>query len=257
MVNSIKNLVSTIKSSNKSSASIFIGTPAIDGSSGNFQNASMYSYLVTYINDLKAALGTNWSSITGIYMNAESIWGTVDYANLITNPTIKLFNNLAYDVHVTFGKKFMWVPYYTVKEADAATKVKNIGYVANKTNIFDYILIQPQYYFNGTSGCEAPLSNLDGVYYSVTKQAVTYRDGTLVVAKSSGATAQIGVQMEIDGNTMVNSAFSSRYNAYVSKFSPFVNNYPLSFYMGAKGDAGTPVLGQFYNLISKVNSFYS
>ena len=257
LVSSIRTLVNTIKSSNKSSAQIYIGTPAVDGNSGNFQNPNMYSAIVNYLNDLRTSLGTHWSSITGIYMNGESVWGPVDYGNLFANPTIKLYNDLSYTIRTSFVKKFLWVPYYTVKEATAVTNIRNLGNVANRTNIFDYILIQPQYYFLGHNGVEAPLANIEGVYQSIQKEAVTYRDGVIVTPKRASATAQIGVQMEIDGNAIVDSGFNSRYNAYVSRYSSLVNSRTISFYKGAKGDASRPINNYFYDVVTRVNNFYA
>lgn len=40
----------------------------------------------------------------------------------------------------------LWIPYYGYGSNDNAT-INSIGYVANKTNIFDYVLLQSHYYF--------------------------------------------------------------------------------------------------------------
>ena len=165
------------------------------------------------------------SNIVGIYMNQESVYGTVNYSSLLTNSEIKLMNDLSYRVHANLGKKFLWIPYYGFG-TNAATIIKNIGYVANTTNIYDYVVIQPHYYFDSSV-----YSNLNGVYQSVQKQSVTYRDGVVVVPKTSSTV--IGVEMEIN-NAITYSppdqSYLGRYNEYVSTFGGFLGSYPFAYY---------------------------
>lgn len=117
--------------------------------------------------------------------------GTLDTTSLMSNSSIKLWNDLSYNVHSTYLKKFMWAPYYSTMETNAADNIKKVGWVANTTNIYDQVFLQPAYYFT-TIYNDAPIPNLDGVYDSVTKQAVAYRNNVLVTPRTSGATATIG-----------------------------------------------------------------
>lgn len=253
------DLARTIKSSNKANAKVYFGLPAVDGYTPSNYYTHMYTFNTEFIANLKRALDTAtgvgttfWiNNVAGIYVNGESVYGTVDYSNIIANPSIKYYNDISYVVHTTYSKKFMWVPFYSYKESNAVETIKRIGYVTNRTPIFDYVLLQPQWYFNsGGEGTEAPKSNLDGVYYSVINQKITYRDGNEVVARTSNATAKIGVQMEIDGNIFTNKdTYGVRYNDYVNKFQSLVGTYPFSYYMGSK-------VTYFSQIIGKINEFY-
>ncbi|SDW66061.1 hypothetical protein SAMN05444487_10562 [Marininema mesophilum] len=232
--------------SKNSNAKIWIGTPGVDASIASTSYTPINNYLTTVKNSLGS---TKWSNnVVGVYMNMEAIWGNVDYSNLMTNPSIKLMNDLSYSVHTSLAKKFMWAPYYGYGTS-AATLIKNMGYVVNKTNIFDLVLIQPHYYFDSTVK-----SNLDGVYYSVQKQAVTYRDGVVVVPKTSSTV--IGVDMEGDWHLRypsVDSTYIDRYNEQVNKYTSLKGNYPFAFYIGYGSDGSDLValtasyVSPFYN----------
>jgi hypothetical protein len=176
----------------RSNVKIWIGTPGISHANYSIASTSLNPFYnhITYI---QSQLGSQkWSNnIAGIYMNQESVYGTVNYLNLLANSEIKLMNDLSYRVHANLGKKFLWIPYYGFG-TNAATIIKNLGYIANKTNIYDFVVIQPHYYFD-----PSVYANLSGVYQSIQKQSVTYRDGVVVVSKTSNTV--IGVEMEISG----------------------------------------------------------
>lgn len=176
-------------------------------------------------------------------MNEEAVYGSVDYNNIMGNATIKLMNDLSYRVHTNLSKKFLWIPYYGFG-SDPATIIKNIGYVSDKSTIYDYVMIQSHYYFDSTVQ-----SNLDGVFYSVNSQSVSYRDGVIVTPKTSSTI--IGVEMEFDWHIVPPNAYAdyqSRYNEYVSKFSGFKCFYPFAFYWdGTLTSALNSLINPFYN----------
>jgi hypothetical protein len=239
VINAINQLVSK-----RSSAKIWIGTPGIDSTNYSIASTSLdpfYNY-TTYI---QTQIGTTiWSNnIRGVYMNEEAVYGPVDYSNLMGNATIKLMNDLSYRVHTNLSKKFLWIPYYGYG-SDPATIIKNIGYVTNKNTIYDYVMIQPHYYFDSTVQ-----SNLNGVYFSVNNQAVSYRDGVIVTPKTSSTI--IGVEMECDWHIVPPNSYSDyqgRYNEYVSKFSGFKGSYPFAFYWdGTLTSALNSLINPFYN----------
>lgn len=229
--------------SKRSNAKIWIGTPAVSSVNYGIASSSLNPFY-NYITYIKNQIGyTKWSNnIVGIYMNQESIYQTVNYNNLMSNTEIKLMNDLSYRVHTNLNKEFLWIPYYGYGP-NAATIIKNLGYVANKTNIFDYVIIQPHYYFESTVQ-----SNLNGVYYSVQNQAVTYRDGVLAVPKTSNTI--IGVEMEMNWKIVPPNNYTDylgRYNEYVSKFSSLRGSCPFGFYWD----------GNLHKaLIYRINPFY-
>jgi hypothetical protein len=252
-VNAVTSIVNTIKASNKASAQVWIATPAITSMTPSSSISAMYTPISNYIDSVKSALGSYWTSnVKGIYMNQEAIYGTVDYANLMANSSVKLMNDVSYRVHSTHNKKFMWAPYYSTWESSAAENIKRVGYVTNTTNIYDQVFLQPSYYFTGIYN-DAPITNLDGVYYSVSKQAVSYRNNVTVVTRSPSATATIGVQMEIDSRITWDSAALSRYNAYESKFGGFRGSYPFSYYAGNRDSLAY----SNWTPMNRINSFYA
>ncbi|GKX67620.1 DUF4855 domain-containing protein [Inconstantimicrobium mannanitabidum] len=221
VINAINKLATTM-----SWANIWIGTPGIGYSNCSIASSSLnpfYNYITYVKNQISSSIWNN--NVRGIYMNEESVYGSVDYSNLGSNSTIKLMNDLSYRVHNYLGKSFLWIPYYGYGSSPA-TIIKNIGYVADRTSIFDYVIIQPHYYFDSTVQ-----SNLAGVYYSVQNQAICYRNGVAVTQKTSNTI--IGVEMESDWHILSPNSYSDflgRYNEYVSEFSTFAGVYPLAFY---------------------------
>jgi len=240
VINAINKLVTY-----RSTAKIWIGTPGIASSNYGIASTSLNPFY-NYITYIQAQIGTTkWSNnIRGVYMNEEAVYGTVDYSNIMANACIALMNNLSYRVHTNLVKKFLWIPYYGYG-SDPATIIKNIGYVADKYTIFDYVIIQPHYYFDSTVQ-----SNLNGVYYSVNAQKVCYRDGVAVIA-SKGSSTIIGVEMESSWRLeypYTYPDYKSRYDEYVSKFSEFKGTYPFAFYWdGTITTALDGWINPFYN----------
>ncbi|MDZ5610710.1 hypothetical protein U2I54_27895 [Bacillus pseudomycoides] len=179
----------------------------------------------------------------------------------MNNKTVKLANDLSYYVKNSLSKRydFIWAPAYSNAEAIAADTIKRVGFVANRTNIFDEVLLQPNYYFNETGTAnQAPVSNLQGVKYSIQKQQVTFRDGNPALTKLSNNTTRIGVQMEIDGkiswgdpsHNLTASVFQNRYQEYANTLKPFVGSYPISFYAADKNHIFNT------NVLNSINQFY-
>ncbi|MDP4205291.1 MAG: DUF4855 domain-containing protein [Bacteroidota bacterium] len=210
----------------RSTAKIWIGTPGV--SSRDYAiAATSTSPFFNYISYIRQQIGsTKWTNnIRGIYMNQESVYGTVDYNNIMGNPTIKLMSDLSVLVHNNLKKEFLWIPYYGYG-TDPNNIIRNIGYVADQANIFDYVVIQPHYYFDGTVK-----TNLDGVYNSIKKQNVCYRNGKAVTVKKSKTI--IGPEMELDWHIVSPNNYKdqlSRYLDYVSKYIEFKSNVPVVFY---------------------------
>ncbi len=239
MVTVINKLVA-----NKSTAKIWIGTPGITSKNTPVASTSLdpvFNFL-SYVRDQLGS--TMWNTnIAGVYMNMEAVYGTVDYGNLTANSCIKLMSDLSAKVHNNLNCKFLWIPYYGYG-SDPAEVIKRIGYVANKSTIFDYVVIQPHYYFDGTIE-----SNITGVKYCISKQAVSYRDGTVVTSKASKTV--IGPEMELDWHVVPANNYTeyvTRYNQYVSAFAEFKGTWPIIFYWD----------GNLQNALSgRINPFFN
>jgi hypothetical protein len=210
----------------KNSAKIWIGTPGLSSLNYNLASSNLQP-IYNYLDNVRTRLGTTiWNNnIGGVYMNMESIYGTVDYNNLSSNSCIKLISDLSSKVHINLNTRFLWIPYYGYG-SDPSEIIKRIAYVGHKSTIFDYIVIQPHYYFDATVGV-----NLTGVNYCVSKQAICYRDGTVVTPKISKTV--IGAEMELDWHIVPPNNYSAnltRYNEYAASFRPYKGTYPIIFY---------------------------
>lgn len=227
----------------KASAKIWIGTPGI--TSLNFEIASesidpIYKYLAYMREQLGSA---KWSkNIGGVYMNQEAVYGTMNYSDMYANSCVKLMSDLSIRVHSLLNTKFLWIPYYGFG-TNYADLIKKIAYVANKSDIFDYVVIQPHYYFD-----ETVPGNLNGVQSSVKKQSICDREGVELIAKTSKTI--IGAEMELSWRVVPPNNYTeyvTRYNQYLNSFTEFRNEKPIIFYWdGAVQNA----------LIYRINPFF-
>lgn len=219
---------------------IWIGTPQINYKNVDISKKSLIPFY-SYIQYIKGKIEQDvWkNNVAGIYMNAESIYGDVDYNNLTKHEEINLMYNLSKKIHAELKKKFLWIPYYTSIVANPAEVIKKLGLVANTTNIFDYVIIQPGYFNNPELE-----SNMTGIVQSINRQVVCYRDGIPVSSKTSKTI--IGAEMELDASKVNDIEYSKRYGEYTNDFGPFLNKYPIAFYWQ----------GDFNNAIIEVNKFY-
>jgi hypothetical protein len=219
------NIVNQIVS-RKSSSKVWIGTPGLSSLNYNLA-ASSLEPIYNYLTQVRTLVGsTIWDkNIGGVYMNMESVYGSVDYSNILANSCIKLMSDLSARVHTSLKTKFLWIPYYGYG-ADPSEVIKRIGYVSNKSGIYDYVVIQPHYYFDAAVGV-----NLAGVKNCIINQAITYRDGTIVTPKASQTV--IGVEMELDWHVVPPNNYADflgRYNEYVSSFTTYRGLFPILFY---------------------------
>ncbi len=235
VVNEIVSRDNTVK--------IWVGTPGI--SSLNFElAASSLEPIYNYLSFCRQLIGnTTWNTnIGGVYMNQESVYGEVDFSNIDSNSCIKLMTDLSNKVHKDLNTKFLWIPYYGYGTYSEKI-IKQLGYVVNTTDIFDYVVIQPHYYFDETIP-----ENLLAVRQSILKQAVCYHDGIPVIAKTSKTI--VGAEVELSWKVVPPNNYADdvvRYNEYVSAFSEFKDIYPIIFYWdGAVQDALKARINPFF-----------
>ncbi|MBG9587275.1 hypothetical protein [Cytobacillus firmus] len=236
LVNDINSLVQNIVASKGTSSKIWIGTQLESPTAYDSYTQTDYNNYLSYVNSLQSTLGSNWSYVEGIYMTNEAITNrSIAFDQFQYDSQILFYEWFSDEIHNTYNKDFLWVPYYGYGSSTVDI-IRSVGYVANKTNIFDLILLQPHYYFDSTVK-----SNLNAVYQSTIKQAVTWRDGVIVGgSKDAIANAKIGVQMELDHNARWGNdggAWIERYNEYVDTFKGLRGNYPISYYAGSRNDA--------------------
>ena len=227
---------------NNTSTNFYIGTPLITDKVNNNHTSSESSYRSaysnlqsshkTFIDKVKSKIGASLfnSRCEGVYMNAEDMGNFyLNPSNMSNHPHYALFKYVSDYVHNTLGKELIWSPFYTID-----TAVENIAKMST-TTVFDYIFIQPAWYFQDGDANGSYGNNCKRVFESVRDQKVYHKNGSLIV---SGATRTIlGVQMEVDTMYYKDTKYKNKYQDYYNQFYPYRWNYNFGFYHGHKLDA--------------------
>ena len=183
-----------------------------------------------YMKDLKTKLGTDvWNqNIRGFYWTNDALlpyytpFDETMEANGFGNPMVKAMMSM--DTVVTNeGKKLLWMPCYTDSEPE---NLKRTGMIVNRTTIFDYALLQPDYYFNA-----AGTFNLWNVLNCMNQNAVC-EPGTVAVyggTKVEGS-ATVSYTMQLDAS-VTEQDYNDRYYLYTFFFKDYKKS-PFMFYTG-------------------------
>lgn len=175
-----------------------------------------------------------YGNVRGFYWGTEAV--TSYYTkfdegaagNYYNNRMIQLMADIGNLVHNN-NKQFMWIPYNT-KDTQTSSLYTFIraGYVANKTNIFDYVIIQPGYYQNSDM-----LNQLDYVKKSAQNNKF-YNNSGGVVGGTKTSSTKIGAEMEIDSKIAGSDwkGYNDRYYEYTLRFKPLRGSTPFAFYAG-------------------------
>lgn len=273
---------------------IWFGTPHVQ-QPVNRINTTVYTGYANaikyFMTSLKAAYNNKFGAnafnahVRGFYMNHEHVHSNttsgsgeeniavaMNYSNLTAHPEVNMFDIVSQHAQITLGRSFIWVPFYGVGGNYMST-IKDIGYIAGRTGIFNIVFMQPQYYFcfdeNGYKLFYLSVlkENLAAVKESMRLNNVVYRKVgstfSQVCTKTSGTA--IGCQMEIDYQhfswtelqsdanelTTVKTTYDSRFDEYKTTFGSYVDSYPFSFYCGAKEPNDTDG-----KVADKVHKFY-
>jgi len=101
------------------------------------------------------------------------------------------------------------------------------GYVVNKTTIFNYVMMQPGYYFQGTT---LSYNNLGIIKNSALQNKLYDRNVSVIGGSRVTGAAKIGYKMEINSN-VEQQTYNDRYWEYINQFSA-LKSYPCVFYAG-------------------------
>ncbi len=234
---SCKNLCESIKNllKKKSDSKIWIGTLEIHA---NNSSTVAVKQITNFLDEVKNNLGSDsWSKVAGIYMNQESI-----YASDITYNKIDFFTHREVDRiksikdYITknySGKKFLWIPYYEYGTNEEVKKriVSNIAYLSDIQTIFDYVIIQPHYFFynEGTSDVD----NLKAIAESTLKNAVYNKQLKQIISPKTSKT-EISFEMECGiGDFRKNASESiKRYAEYIYYLRPTLPHIYAYFWQG-------------------------
>ena len=187
-----------------------------------------------FIDKLKTALdridSQYWrNNVAGIYWGTEDIvqWYTkfdTEQKTDFGNPVVNCAKHVSDYVHSQYNKPVLWIPYFRT-DPDNEESLNRVAYVANTTNIFDAVDLQPNYYFGQTSA-----AILGQIKTCLDKNAVCDVGGKVIGRKTSAT--KIGVEMEIDGQYGSDSAKRARYAQYMTYFKPYRDLCPVGFYAG-------------------------
>lgn len=201
------------------------------------------------VDRIKDTVGDDiWNNnVQGIYYSGEDVV-TAGYTkfdetcpeNDFNNPIVVSMRGVSDRVH-SYGKEMLWIPYYHA----AASSSTNLGYVANLTDIFDTVIIQPSLFF---AEDRARTGEINIVRDCVLKQAVVDPDGNIIGGKKTSKT-RIGFEMEIDSQFFDLPGYPERYYKYEETFGDLVGTYPTAFYAGCPDTMVqlTDLIGKFLN----------
>lgn len=248
------SMISKINSLNPS-AKIWIGTPGID--SMCFQhitksNISNYRNLfIDYISMVKrGTISSVWNNnICGIYYNQECIYPKEPFTSeseYLNNVQVKLMNDFAYLIRNDYNLDLIWIPYYcnytendvdqSVIDSINAENIKRIGYITNKSTIFDAVFLQSNYINNQTLGN----LNFPGILASMDNGYVCYRDGK---AASINPSKRCKLGAEVEWKT---SSGDNALKAYTDKYKKYINANPILFYWEGTRSKAASKISDFY-----------
>lgn len=158
LINDVINQAYTIADPDISKP-FYIGLPVVDFSYSYNKRSADYArlrdnYIIPLWNKIKDddALSPLFK---GFYFTNERVFGATNASSPTSNAQIGLMNDLAYlirnDPIRDIRKEFIWSPYLGYNELYYEIN-NNIGVVANRTNIFNTIFLQSNYYFTPREG---------------------------------------------------------------------------------------------------------
>lgn len=175
--------------------------------------------------------------------------------NLLSHPQIKMYSMVSDALKTSaYGwKKLLWVP-YAGRGANHDTTFIDIAYIANTTDIFDTVLLQPGVYKHSSASVD---KNMEVIRNSMNLQEVRGRDDSSnnkrIVAKRSST--KIGCQMEIDEEHTYNiSNRRDNYTKTVNELGGSKITSPANRHFGFYWGDDTSVMA---DLTVKVNQFFN
>lgn len=254
-----------------------------------YANQYLNTFVVPIRDKLKALMASNgydyyYNYVQGFYMSDEHVRRkTFTYpdasgeneddpngvdtntSNLLAHPQIKMYSIISDKLKTSeYGwKKFLWCP-YAGRGKNYDTTFIDIAYIANTTDIFDTVLIQPgvfvHYNPDRDPGSASVLKNLDVIRNSMNIQEVRTRDAAgntnnRVVAKRSST--KIGCQMEVSpfilhGGTngtsqQYQSAFQQTVNALKGNKVTVASDRHFSFYCDDRNSDWPTLIDDYVN----------
>ncbi len=164
-------------------------------------------------------------NFAGMYWASEDtgFWDTTfDKTNFtdFDNPLCKAANYCTAFLHAD-GKTHIWIPYTTLDD-----QITCIGYIANRTNIFDAVFMQAGYFWH-----EENKDMIDLLQRSTKANAVLNDDGVVYGGEKTSDTL-VGAEIEIDQNISLSKGeeYFARYKAYYDALIQYKDTSPIAIY---------------------------
>ena len=215
---------------------VWIGTPLV-GKNVPYEKTAFEEVgkrMTYFIDNLIAEFSTYamdfGTLVKGIYMSDEEVLGTFNTGTSVDkNWQISMFQTVS-NYAASKGKKMLWSPYWGTENLTEA------ACVIHRTNIFDYAVIQPHYYFSPDYSAHL---NCEALRTGIAIQRVVYQTRQPILHESAITCTKtvIGCQMEIDWRYNAYSDFKARYNTYGEVFDQSYGAYSkqtanFGFYFG-------------------------
>ncbi len=210
---------------------VWIGTPGV-GYSVTYSKTVFeevgrrMTYFIDNIITEFGRIGLNFNTVVkGIYMHDEEILHPFTTSTPISsNWQVNMFQTVS-NYAASKGKKMLWSPYWNTEYLERA------ACIIHRTNIFDYVVVQPSYYFSPNFGNELSCGALRK---AIAIQRLCYSNGMPILHESAITCTKtvIGCQMEIDYRYNTDTAYKTRYNTYEEVFNQSYgayNKYPANF----------------------------
>lgn len=222
-----------------SNSKLWISLPHVSFHSLTNKNIDIFKLIL--LKNLKAKLDSInpdiWeNNIQGYYYSGEDIISYYTFFNPenpvnFENPKVETMSSLSNTIHKDYNKKFIWIPYFTQKNDLYKYNqflLTRIGFIANQTNIFDYIYIQPGAYFNPGRD----VNKLDIVKDCIQHNVVFDYDKN-IIGGSKISNTKIGFEFEVDKNYSLPEK-SKIVKEYITKFSNI--DTPFAIYSGNRDE---------------------
>lgn len=218
--------------------------------------ASLYTpaYKTGIVDVVMSQMASYISNIEGFYFAQEDL--PTGWTRFETDYPSAEYNNVvcqcmrdmrAYIKSKNSRFKFLWIPYYNPNK----DYMEKNGYITNKKDYFDTVIIQPIYYFN-----ETVPDNINCVKKCAqygTKGAYLDKSGK-VIGGSKTSNVDVGIHIELDDRILLTDdrQFLTRFEAYASAYGPMRGQrYTFGCYAGGDVSLANP------GVMIRVQGFFS
>ena len=188
-------------------------------------------------------------NIVGYYWGTEGQYGPFDTSctEFFGNETLRAARSLG-EVVRGEGKKMLWLPYFGVGSDELQ---RRIGFIANQSDIFDYVLIQPNTFFStlgGAGGVASP--RVWDILLQIYETGAFKNAGGVVMGGEKRSSTTVGIMGELDGNVRWHDRvagntvmdYAQRWQRYEDFLLPHRNTQSFAFYGDGRNIILNPIV---------------